>query len=56
MTRTHRFAALIPAVAAAAIAVLPAPAAAQVAAPSDLKFPPLPTFQVPKPTRFVLPN
>lgn len=34
----------------------PAPAAAQVATPGELKYPPLPAFQVPKPTRFVLPN
>lgn len=47
---------IVPAIAAAAIAVAPAPALAQVAKPSDLKYPPLPAFQVPKPTRFVLPN
>ena len=40
---------------AAALGAAP-PAAAQVAKPSDLKYPPLPTFQVPKPARFVLPN
>ena len=32
------------------------PAAAQVKTPSELKYPPLPAFQVPKPVRFVLPN
>ena len=43
-------------IAVAALGAAPAPAAAQVAKPTDLKYPPLPTFQVPKPTRFVLPN
>ena len=37
-------------------AALAAPAAAQVTRPSELVYPPLPAFQVPKPTRFVLPN
>jgi predicted Zn-dependent peptidase len=43
-------------VALACIGSVPAPAAAQVAKPSDLVYPPLPAFQVPKPARFVLPN
>jgi zinc protease len=35
---------------------LSSPAAAQVARPDELRFPPLPDFNVPKPARFVLPN
>jgi zinc protease len=35
---------------------VPAPATAQVAKPSELKYPRLPDFTVPKPTRFVLDN
>jgi zinc protease len=38
------------------VALAAPPASAQVAAPQELKYPPLPTFTVPKPTRFVLPN
>jgi zinc protease len=58
MIRPRRpFAFVLPAVAAAlALAAAPAPAAAQVTKPSELVYPPLATFQVPKPTRFVLPN
>ena len=43
-------------VAFAIAAIAPATASAQVAKPSDLTYPPLPAFKVPKPTRFVLPN
>ena len=40
-----------------ALIALAAPhAGAQVVSPEQLKFPPLPAFKVPKPTRFVLPN
>jgi predicted Zn-dependent peptidase len=47
----------LPALAALALAAAsPAPAAAQAVKPSDLTFPTLQPFQVPKPTRFVLPN
>jgi predicted Zn-dependent peptidase len=42
--------------AALAAGLLAAPAAAQVATPKELVYPPLPAFQVVKPTRFVLPN
>jgi len=57
MSRLRPIATLVvPALAAAAIAIVPAPAAAQVAKPSELTYPPLPVFNVPKPTRFVLPN
>ena len=35
---------------------MPSPATAQVAKPSELKYPRLPDFTVPKPTRFVLDN
>jgi zinc protease len=38
------------------LALLPDAARAQAVKPSDLKFPPLPNFTVPKPTRFVLEN
>jgi zinc protease len=55
MNRIHRFALLSAVVALGAAVVVP-PAAAQVATPSELKYPPLPAFQAPKPTRFVLPN
>lgn len=47
---------VLPALAAAVLLVAPVPAAAQAARPSDLKYPPLPAFTVPKPERFVLPN
>ena len=55
MTRLHRLAV------ASAVAVLTAgaaagPATAQVAKPAEIVYPPLPAFQAPKPTRFVLPN
>ena len=43
-------------VALAMLGSVPAPSSAQVAKPSDLTYPPLPAFQVPKPARFVLPN
>ena len=42
--------------AAARFVGAPADRPAQVAKPSDLKYPRLPDFTVPKPTRFVLPN
>jgi zinc protease len=44
------------AVAALAAGSLAAPATAQVTKPSEITYPPLPAFQAPKPTRFVLPN
>ena len=55
MSRLHRFA-ILPAVAALTIAAAVPPAVAQVTKPSEITFPPLPAFQAPKPTRFVLPN
>jgi zinc protease len=54
MTRRHPFAFSMPALVALVLGA--APAAAQVATPQELVYPPLPAFQVPKPTRFVLPN
>jgi zinc protease len=55
MSRLHRFA-ILSAVAALAVAGAAAPAAAQVTTPSEIKYPPVPPFQAPKATRFVLPN
>jgi zinc protease len=55
MIRLHRFA-ILSAVAALAVAAAVPPAVAQVTKPSELVYPPLPAFQAPKPTRFVLPN
>jgi zinc protease len=55
MSRLHRFA-ILPAVAALTIAAGATPAGAQVTKPSEIVYPPLPPFQAPKPTRFVLPN
>jgi zinc protease len=43
-------------VATLAAGALTAPATAQVTKPSEITYPPLPAFQAPKPTRFVLPN
>ncbi len=40
----------------ALLGLTPAPLAAQVAKPSELVYPKLPAFTVPKPVRFVLPN
>jgi hypothetical protein len=39
-----------------ALVAVPAVAPAQVATPKEIVYPPLPAFQVPKATRFVLPN
>ena len=47
---------LVSGLCAALLGAVPAPAAAQVARPSELVYPKLPTFTVPKPVRFVLPN
>jgi zinc protease len=55
MSRLHRLA-LLSAVAALAVAAAAPPAVAQVTKPSEITYPPLPAFQAPKPTRFVLPN
>jgi zinc protease len=55
MIRLRTLATVLP-LAALSLAALPPSAAAQVATPSELKYPPLPAFQVPKPSRFVLPN
>ena len=55
MSRLHRFA-ILSAVAALAVAAAAPPAVAQVTKPSEIVYPPLPAFQAPKPTRFVLPN
>jgi len=55
MIRLHRFAILLAAAALTLAAAAP-PAAAQVTRPSEITYPPLPAFQAPKPTRFVLPN
>ena len=55
MSRLHRFA-ILSAVAALAVAAAAPPAVAQVTKPSEITYPPLPAFQAPKPTRFVLPN
>jgi zinc protease len=55
MSRLHRFA-ILPAVAALTLAAGVTPAVAQVTKPSELVYPPLPAFQAPKATRFVLPN
>ena len=55
MIRLTRLAAAA-AVATLAAGALTAPATAQVTKPSEITYPPLPAFQAPKPTRFVLPN
>lgn len=55
MIRLKRFA-VAAAAAALAVGALAAPAPAQVTKPSEIVYPPLPAFQAPKPTRFVLPN
>ena len=55
MSRLHRFAILSAVAALAATAAAP-PAVAQVTKPSEITYPPLPAFQAPKATRFVLPN
>ena len=55
MSRLHRVA-ILPAVAALALAAGIPPAAAQVSKPSEIVYPPLPAFQAPKATRSVLPN
>ena len=56
MSRLHRFA-ILSAVAALAVGgCRPAAPCAQVTRPSEINYPPLPAFQAPKPTRFVLPN
>ena len=55
MIRLHRFV-ILSAVAALTIAAAVPPAVAQVTKPSEITYPPLPAFQAPKPTRFVLPN
>ena len=55
MSRLHRFA-ILSAVAALAVTAAVPPAVAQVTRPSELTYPPLPAFQAPKATRFVLPN
>lgn len=55
MSRLHRLA-ILSAAAALAVAAAAPPAVAQVTKPSEIVYPPLPAFQAPKPTRFVLPN
>ena len=55
MSRLHRFA-ILSAVAALAVTAAAPPAVAQVTKPSEITYPPLPAFQAPKATRFVLPN
>ncbi len=47
---------LLSAVTALAASAVAAPAVAQVTKPSEITYPPMPAFQAPKPTRFVLPN
>ena len=55
MIRLSRFV-FVSAVAALASGAVAPPAVAQVTKPSEITYPPLPAFQAPKPTRFVLPN
>ena len=55
MNRLRTLATVLP-LAALTLAAAAPDAVAQVATPSELKYPALPAFQVPKPARFVLPN
>ncbi len=55
MIRLSRFV-FLSAITALAAGAVAAPAVAQVTTPAEITYPPLPAFQAPKPTRFVLPN